>query len=327
MFSSILTQSSLENAAPCVRFAPSPNGYMHLGHAYAGLFALRTAKALNAKFIIRIEDIDSTRCNEHYEKQMLEDLEWLGIIPDEPPLRQSNRIGFYKAALKQIHELGLLFPSILSRKELAQIASVKEAQQAFSWPRDPDGGQLYAGEEFALLPMQQKMMYSHPEGCALRLNMDKALLHLQKKTNKTDELIWQEIGIGPANEAGLTRAHPEDWGHTVLKRRDLETSYHIACVVDDALQHVTHVVRGQDMFYATSLQLLLQRLLGFPTPIYCHHPLVVDDSGRKLSKSDNDLAIKTLRERGWSSQDVIAELNLPDFSQFQSSHHPKQSNF
>lgn len=307
-----LSQDALLDAPPAVRFAPSPNGHMHLGHAYAAIFAYRAAKAIGAKFLIRMEDIDTLRCNRMYGDEMLEDLEWLGIEWDEPPIWQSERLVHYKTAFRRLMDMNVLFPSVLSRQELSNLAFAKEGETGKPAQRDPDGSLIYPGDEHMLTKAEQRNMFMHPEGCALRLNMGAALDKLDNFGLTPRDLIWTEIGVGPKGETARTTAHPEDWGDVVLKRRDLETSYHMSVVVDDAVQHITHVIRGQDMFYATSLHRLLQVLLGYPTPVYCHHPLVLDEEGRKLSKSDRDISIRSLRENGWTAEKIISEINVPE---------------
>ena len=164
------------------------------------------------------------------------------------------------------------------------------------------------------MPLQeQRKLKLHQDGYAMRLHLANVLEWLN---HEKQDLIWQEIGVGPQAETGRVRAHPQDWGHAMIKRRDIATSYHLAVVVDDALQGISHIVRGQDLFYATSLHILLQRLLKLPSPIYCHHPLIKDETGRKLSKSNKDIAIHHLRAEGWSAQQIIKEINLPDFYSF-----------
>lgn len=303
---------------PRLRFAPSPNGYMHLGHAYAALFCFEAARAMKGQFLIRIEDIDIQRCNAHYSEAFIEDLAWLGIVSDEEIVYQSHRSLYYEDALEKLNQLGILYPSILSRKENSAIAFQKESQSDNQILRDPDGALLYQGDEFNLLPPEQNQLKNHPEGYALRLHMERALNQIGERSfeRQGENLSWYEIGIGPQQETGIVRAYPEEWGHVVLKRRDLETSYHLSVVIDDALQGITHVIRGQDLFYATSVHILVQKLLSLPTPIYCHHPLLRDENGRKLSKSDHDIAIRTLREQGWSVDDIKKEIQLPDFEIF-----------
>ena len=258
------------------RFAPSPNGYLHVGHALSALINFDMARAAGGRFILRIEDIDATRCRPDYEQAIYEDLAWLGIAWEEPVRRQSEHFEDYRAALGRLSAQGLLYPGFESRAEIA--ALVAERERNGNWPRDPDGAPLYPGAARALESAERQRRIAAGEAYALRLDMALAVA-------RTGPLSWTETGAGPAGESGIVAAAPEHWGDVVLGRKEVPTSYHLSVVVDDARQGVTHVVRGQDLFWSTSVHRVLQALLGLPAPVYHHHRLILDADGRKLSKS------------------------------------------
>lgn len=282
-----------------VRFAPSPNGRLHLGHARSALINWRFARAHHGEFLLRIEDIDTTRARPEFEKAILEDLAWLGLRWPEPVRRQSDHFEDYTQALNELDKLGLIYPAFLSRKEIAERVRAAEAGGR-TWPRDPDGAPLYPGDERVMSRSKRARRIEAGTPHTWRLDMQAAIKGVP------DGLNWCEQGIGPLDETGQIKADPAAWGDVVLARRDTPASYHLAVTVDDAIQNISHVIRGQDLFAATSVHRLLQALLGLPTPRYRHHPLIRDESGRKLSKSDGDTALAALRARGASAADVIA---------------------
>ena len=282
---------------PVVRFAPSPNGHLHLGHAFSALTAYAAARALGGRFLLRIEDIDVTRCRPEYAEAILEDLAWLGLAWEEPVRVQSAHFGDYQAALDRLAAEGLLYPCYASRGEVAAAAAARKTEGQ-AWPRDPDGAPLYPGLHRGLSAAERGAFEAEGRRPALRLRMDAAIARAGAA------LAWHEEGSGPSGETGVVDARPEAWGDVVLARRDVPTSYHLAVVVDDALQGVTHVVRGQDLFHATSVHRLLQRLLGLPEPVYRHHGLIRDPQGRKLSKSAGDVSLRSLRAAGATPEDV-----------------------
>ncbi|MEO0328688.1 MAG: tRNA glutamyl-Q(34) synthetase GluQRS [Pseudomonadota bacterium] len=291
-------------AAPVFRFAPSPNGELHLGHAYSALLNLKMARETDGKILLRIEDIDITRCTQELEKQMLEDLEWIGFEWDEPPRRQSENLSDYRDALLELERNGLIYPSLMSRAEIrAQIAELESNQTV--WPRDPDGSPIYPGNEREKLPIDRPLLESTLGKFNIRLDVETAMLL------SGTELNWQESGAGPRGETGETPADPKQWGDVILARKDTPTSYHLACVVDDELQGITHIVRGQDLFYATAIHRLLQYVLDLPEPIYHHHALVLDTGGQKLSKSRHDTSLRQLRESGISVKELKDLIKLP----------------
>jgi glutamyl-Q tRNA(Asp) synthetase len=280
---------------PAFRFAPSPNGYLHLGHALSALINFDMARAAGGRFILRIEDIDTTRCRPEYEQAIYEDLAWLGIAWEEPVLRQSEHLEDYRAALAQLDARGLVYPAFESRAEIA--ALVAEREKPGSWPRDPDGAPLYPRAGGALEPAERRRRMAGGDAYALRLDTRSAVA-------ATGALSWAETGAGPAGETGNIAAAPECWGDVVLGRKEVPTSYHLSVVLDDARQGVTHLVRGQDLFWSTSVHRVLQALLGLPAPVYHHHRLILDADGRKLSKSTRATALRELRASGATPSDI-----------------------
>jgi len=283
---------------PVFRFAPSPNGYLHLGHALSALIDFEMARALGGRFLLRIEDIDATRCRPEFEQAICQDLAWLGIAWEEPVRRQSEHLDAYRQALAKLE----VYPSFESRAEIARLVAERDAKG--HWPRDPDGAPLYPGHAKQLGADERAARIAAGEPYALRLDMNAAIA-------RTGALTWVEIGADPKEEHETLMAQPEAWGDVVLARKDTPTSYHLAVVVDDALQGVTHVVRGQDLFAATSVHRLLQALLGFPAPMYHHHRLILDAEGHKLSKSTRATALRELRGQGATLSDIRRMIGLP----------------
>jgi glutamyl-Q tRNA(Asp) synthetase len=278
------------------RFAPSPNGDLHLGHAFSALTDFALCRQAGGRFLLRMEDIDPQRCRPEYEARIREDLAWLGIAWEAPVRRQSEHMADYARAIEKLAALDLLYPSFMSRGEIAAMARP-------DGPRDPDGVPLYPGSEGAMNAVEAECRAAAGEPHVLRLRVAKAIA-------LAGPLSWQETGAGPAGEHGTIAADPSLWGDFVVARREVPTSYHLAVVVDDALQGVSHVVRGRDLFHATSAHVLLQRLLGLPTPVYHHHRLITDASGRKLAKSDRDTSLRALREGGVTADEVRAMVGV-----------------
>lgn len=284
-----------------LRFAPSPNGYLHLGHAYSALLNHDLARQLGGRLLLRIEDIDAARCRPEYEAAIFEDLRWLGLSWAEPVRRQSEHFADYRAAIASLDAARLIYPSFESRSEIS--ALVAERERLGPWPRDPDGAPLYPGRARKIpLPERERRRRSG-EPFALRLATDAAVA-------RAGALTWQESGQGPQGQSGSLTALPQRWGDVVLARKDLPTSYHLAVTIDDALQGVTDVVRGQDLFWATSIHRLLQALLGLPEPTYHHHRLILDEQGRKLSKAEQSTSLRDLRASGVSAADVRRMVGL-----------------
>jgi glutamyl-Q tRNA(Asp) synthetase len=280
---------------PVFRFAPSPNGYLHLGHAFSALLNADRARETGGRLLLRIEDIDTTRCRPEFEAAIFEDLAWLGIAWEMPVRRQSEHLAEYRAALDKLSALGLVYPSFESRAEIARLVTDREAHGP--WPRDPDGAPLYPGAARELPPDERTRLIASGVPYALRLDMAAAC-------RLAPALDWREAGEGPDGEQGQVAARPEAWGDVILARKETPTSYHLSVVVDDALQGVSEVVRGQDLFHATSVHRLLQELLGLPAPVYRHHPLIRDEAGHKLSKSTRATGLRELRAAGRSPSDI-----------------------
>jgi glutamyl-Q tRNA(Asp) synthetase len=276
------------------RFAPSPNGYLHLGHAFSALLNADMARAASGRLLLRIEDIDQTRCRTEFEQAIYEDLAWLGLEWETPVRRQSEHLQEYRATIVRLEQQGLIYPSFESRAEIARLVAERDAEAA--WPRDPDGAPLYPGRAQALSAAERAQRIAAGDPYALRLDMAGAIA-------AAGPLTWIETGAGPNQETGTVTTAPQAWGDVVLGRKETPTSYHLSVVLDDASQGVTHVVRGQDLFWSTSVHRLLQRLLGLPAPIYHHHRLLRED-GRKLSKSTQATGLRPLREHGATPADI-----------------------
>jgi len=284
------------------RFAPSPNGYLHLGHAYSALLNFDSARQGGGRFLLRIEDIDTARCRAEFEAAIFEDLAWLGIAWEKPVRRQSEHLGEYREAVEKLAAQGLVYPSFESRAEIARLVAERDAYAP--WPRDPDGVPLYAGGASLLSSKSRQRLIEFGAPFALRLDMPKA-------RSRAGDLGWIELGEGPDGQTGAVSAHPEAWGDVVLARKETPTSYHLSVVIDDALQGVTEVVRGQDLFWSTSVHRLLQHLLSLSPPVYRHHRLILDSSGRKLSKSTEATSLRELRDSGATPADVRRLVGLP----------------
>jgi glutamyl-Q tRNA(Asp) synthetase len=289
---------------PVFRFAPSPNGYLHLGHALSALLNFDMAQRSGGRFLLRMEDIDATRCRPEYEAAIYEDLAWLGLSWEEPVLRQSARTAAYKAALRRLNAMGIVYPSFESRAEIAQL--VTERDRAGPWPRDPDGAPLYPGHARDMTGAERGRHRAAGDPFALRLDVAAALALRREPWPLTST----ETGAGPNGETGVIEAHPAAWGDVILARKDVPTSYHLSVVVDDAHQGVTQVVRGQDLFHATGLHRLLQDLLGLPAPVYHHHRLIRDADGHKLSKATGATGLRELRAAGVTPDDVRRMIGL-----------------
>lgn len=308
-----------QHRPPVLRFAPSPNGELHLGHALSALVTWRAARALGGRFLVRIEDIDLQRSRAAYVDSILEDLAWLGLSWDAPVLRQSQRFGHYTEAASRLAAAGLLYPCFATRAEIEAAADTSV--------RDPDGAPLYPGLWRNRSQTDVEAAKASGLPFALRLDMDKALalarsltggapitfvegLALTAEANDADDpstpaltaidhdgRIRKALREALAAPARRLTTNPARWGDAVIVRKDTPTSYHLSVVVDDAAQGVTHVTRGADLLAATDLHRLLQVLLGLPEPMYAHHALLTDDSGRKLSKSAGDAGLRSYRKR------------------------------
>lgn len=285
---------------PTFRFAPSPNGPLHLGHALSALLNHDMANLASGRFLLRIEDIDLARCTPELEAAVIADLAWLGLAWEQPVRRQSAHFREYQLALAALIERGLVYPAFMTRGEVRQ--RVEEAERSGAvWPRDPDGAPHYPADDRERSDRERRQRIDVGQRHAWRLDMGKALASLG------EPLSWTESGDG---ERGDIAADPGAWGDVVLSRSDAPSSYHLSVVIDDALQGVTHVVRGLDLFQATSVHRLLQALLGLPQPLYHHHRLITGPDGRKLSKSAGDVGLATLRASGLSAADIRRRVGL-----------------
>jgi glutamyl-Q tRNA(Asp) synthetase len=285
------------------RFAPSPTGLLHVGHAFAALTAFEAAKRAGGRFLLRIEDIDRTRCKPAFEDAIKSDLAWLGLSWEEPVRRQSEHFADFAAALKSLDAMGVLYPCFCTRKDIAD-----EIARAGAAPHGPEGA-LYPGTCRGLSRGRAKGRVTAGETYALRLDAAKA------RAIAGDDLYFEETGAGPNRETGRQTARPELLGDMVLGRKELPASYHLAVVLDDALQGVSLVTRGHDLFHATHVQRLLQALLALPVPAYAHHRLILGKDGKKFSKRDGEARLAALRESGISPADLRARLEMgPDLS-------------
>jgi glutamyl-Q tRNA(Asp) synthetase len=279
---------------PVFRFAPSPNGRLHLGHAYCALLNERLATRTCGRLLLRLEDIDITRCTPELAAHCLEDLAWLGLAWEQPVRVQSRHWQDYTAALEQLRARGLIYPCFCTRSMLTGRGS----------GHDPDGAPLYPGTCADLTQAQAAARMEAGEAHGWRLHMGKAL-RFHPGPHRYRRFSPDTM------ETECVTAHPERWGHALLCRKDIPTSYHLSVTLDDALQRVTHVVRGADLEAATDLHVLLQRLLGLPAPLYHHHALLKDESGaNKLSKSRGSETLADLRSRGATPQDIRRRLTL-----------------
>jgi glutamyl-Q tRNA(Asp) synthetase len=260
------------------------------------------ARAAGGKFLLRIEDIDATRCRPEFEAAIYEDLAWLGLSWETPVRRQSEHFAGYRDAVERLQAEGLIYPSFESRTEIARL--VAQQENAAPWPRDPDGAPLYPGDAKSLSPEERRRLTAEGMPYALRL-------HMAAARAQAGDIGWTEQGEGPDGERGAVTARPEAWGDVILARKETPTSYHLSVVIDDALQGVTDVVRGSDLFWSTSVHRLLQSLLGLPQPVYRHHPLMTDASGQKLSKSTGAMALRELRAAGATPADIRRLVQLP----------------
>ncbi|MBB4210967.1 glutamyl-Q tRNA(Asp) synthetase [Rhodothalassium salexigens DSM 2132] len=274
------------------RFAPSPTGRLHLGHAYSALLAHDRARAAGGTFLLRIEDIDTGRCRPAFVEGIFDDLAWLGLSWPEPVWRQSARLAVYGDALEALKARELVYPCFCTRAEIAA-----EVARAASAPHGPEGA-LYPGTCRALGRAERAARLARGDAHAWRLDLGRARATLD------GPLYWHDA------EAGRVRATPEALGDVVLARKDVATSYHLSVTVDDAAQGVSHIVRGRDLFHATHVHRLLQALLDLPVPAYEHHPLILGDDGRRLAKRDRSMTLAALRDAGVAPGDIRARLGL-----------------
>ena len=292
------------------RFAPSPTGPLHLGHAYSALLAHDMAMENGGEFLLRIEDIDQSRARPEWEMQIYDDLKWLGLWWPEPVMRQSERLGFYKEKLNSLWNDNYAFTCACTRRDV--LVAMSAPQESVVPATGPDG-LIYPGTCRANTSWSgQRPM---PPDAALRLAMS-TVVHWRgtHRTGEGDFFSFTETGWGPNGESGLIEFTAQDAidtiGDIVLARRDMGTSYHLSVVLDDAAQGITHVVRGQDLFETTKIHVILQRVLKLPTPTYYHHKLIRDEAGKRLAKRDDARAISKFRDDGATPEDIRAMVGL-----------------
>jgi glutamyl-Q tRNA(Asp) synthetase len=269
------------------RFAPSPTGYLHRGHAFSALTAFRAAQAEAGRFVLRIEDIDTTRCRPEFEAAAYEDLAWLGLEWEQPVRRQSEHLADYEAALERLRGQGLLYRCFRTRKQVAE--------DMLSAPHGP----VEAFRGAALHPNEEERMLEEDRPFAWRLSLDAAA----EQVGGFNRLFFVD------NDKKV-RANPALAGDVILARKDVGVAYHLAVVVDDALQKIDHVIRGEDLAEATHIQRLLQALLKLPTPAYRHHPLLKGPDGRRYAKRDKAVTLSDLRAQGVTAEQLRAELGF-----------------
>jgi glutamyl-Q tRNA(Asp) synthetase len=284
---------SQESSKPILRFAPSPNGRLHLGHAYSAFVTWNAASLLGGTALLRIEDIDAERSKPEFVAAIMEDLTWLGLDWPEPVMQQSQRMDAYADAGNHLRHQGLLYPCFCSRSDISAAAD----------GTDPDGAPLYPGTCRHLDRGEQIERLERGDPVQFRLDTESAVA-------RTGMLTFTVVGPLVTDRPQIRHARPERWGDVVLQRKGTPTSYHLSVVVDDAAQGVSHVTRGRDMEAATDIHVLLQMLLGLPSPIYHFHRLILDDEGRKLAKSKGSQSLADLRALGWTPEDVRRAVGL-----------------
>jgi glutamyl-Q tRNA(Asp) synthetase len=301
------------------RFAPSPTGPLHLGHAYAAMVAHDMARAAGGRFLLRIEDIDRQRSRPEWEAAIFDDLTWLGLTWDGEPLRQSDRLPVYAAALDALWGRGLLYPCTCTRRDIAEALSAPQEGESRGPVADGPDGPVYPGtcrgQDRAGMAWATRALNPRPADMTLRLDMGVAVMHGDEPVQHPGEedrgLGFTETGPAHAGTIFTTRDdYTRGIGDIVLARRDFGTSYHLSVVLDDAAQGVTLVTRGEDLFEATRIHRLLQRLLNLPTPVYHHHRLIRDDAGKRLAKRDDARSIASYRAAGASPQDIRRMVGL-----------------
>lgn len=278
---------------PLLRFAPSPNGRLHLGHALSALTTWQAAAQLGGTALLRIEDIDFNRCKPEFTEAILDDLHWLELTWPEPVLIQSERFELYAEAANRLRQRDLIYPCFCNRTDIAANASEK----------DPDGAPIYPGTCRHLTNAERIERLERGDPVQFRLDTETAI-------EEAGMLTFTVIGPTMADRPQVRYARPQRWGDVVLQRKDIGTSYHLAVVVDDAAQGITHITRGRDMEAATDIHVLLQMLLGYSTPLYHFHRLLLGDDGQKLAKSRDSKTLADLRREGWTVEDVKKALGF-----------------
>jgi glutamyl-Q tRNA(Asp) synthetase len=278
------------------RFAPSPTGRLHRGHAFSALTAWNAAKSAGGRFLLRIEDIDPTRCRPEFETAILRDLEWLGLDWETPVRRQSDHLEDYAAVVADLAGRGLLYRCFRTRKDILDAIGDAPHGAADAVRPGPHG------------PAEERTLLAEGRPFAWRLSLDRARAEVGER--RWSDLAFIEEGQGPEGQHGYIAARPETAGDIVVARKDAGTAYHVAVTYDDNLQGVTHVIRGEDLFEATHIQVLIQALMGWPTPTYCHHRLLSGPDGRRYAKRDRSVTLAELREGGMTAERLRAELGF-----------------
>jgi glutamyl-Q tRNA(Asp) synthetase len=281
------------------RFAPSPTGLLHLGHAYSALTAARAAGEAGGSFLLRIEDIDQTRCRPAYETAILDDLAWLGLVWETPVRRQSDHFPDFARALDALYDKGVVYRCFLTRREIAEAA--------MSAPHSDDSKVIYPGPAQRVSRDEEEARIARGDSFAWRLSMSCSQDLLGEEFAR---LVFEEQNIGPNGEHGVIRARPESLGDVIIARKDTPTSYHLSVTHDDALQNVSHVIRGHDLFESTHVHVLLQRLLGWPTPVYRHHALLTGPDGKRYAKRDQSLTLAALRADGVTPAEIRTRIGV-----------------
>ena len=296
----MMTGGMRAGSQPALRFAPSPTGELHLGHALSALTTWEWASRLDGRFLLRIEDIDTGRARDHLIEQISEDLAWLGLQWETPVLRQSEHFTDYRAAARKLEDMGLLYACFATRSDIrAEVERLNT--QGIAVPRDPDGAPVYPGLHKELPAGEIAARIDKGEPHALRLDMAAAIERAREITGQA------RISYVAFDDDGRERrvvADPARWGDAVIVRKDVPASYHLAVVVDDHRQGITHVTRGKDLEAATDLHRLLQELFGFEAPRYHHHRLLLDKGGAKLAKRSGSESLRSLREKGLTPEDI-----------------------
>jgi len=283
-----------------LRFAPSPNGELHLGHALSALIGFEEARACGGRFLLRIEDIDTARTRAEFVTGIFADLSWLGVVWEEPVVFQSRRTHAYRLAAERLSAMGLLYPSFATRRAI---------EAAAGGARDPDGAPRYPGPSQDPSAVELARRQAAGEPFALRLRMREALALAAAKLAGRPLCFCE---LDDSDQARPVLARPERWGDVIIVRKHVPASYHLAVVVDDAWQGVTRVSRGRDLYAATDLHRLLQVLLDLPAPLYRHHRLITDATGRKLAKSARSTSLASLRAEGLTPIDIRRRIGLPE---------------
>ncbi len=277
------------------RFAPSPSGHLHLGHAFSALYAFNAAQEAGGRFILRIEDIDTTRCKPAFERAIIDDLHWLGLRWERPVRRQTEHLVDYATTLGRLQQMGVLYRCFLTRREIIN-----------DMVRAPHGtGDVYMGPDTPMSEHDEATRLDKGDGFAWRLSLRAAREVLGHQWHDLD---FHEQIASPNGTPALIQAQPELLGDVILARKDIATSYHLAVTHDDDAQGITHIIRGNDLFEITHIHVLLQALLGLPTPVYHHHHLITDEAGKRLAKRDRATTLQSLRESGVNARAVRERL-------------------